>query len=161
MNITKENYEHMKAFSEALQVEIAQFENQKAEPAERAWPMSVADLPEDENFFFIKDGKIEMNDGSWPKDDCDFATETDAKSALAFAQLSRLIRHINGGWEPDFKLSGIKYSIYTDRCEINTAGCEFRPALPRCLYFKNEEDAQRSIETHRQLWLDYFQVDEQ
>ena len=159
--INKENLQHWKTFAESLAKEIAEFENQQAAPVDD-WPMTVDDLPQNENFWFIKDGEIEMNDGTWPNDIADLDTGKDAKSALAFAQLSRLIRHVNRGWEPDFENREKKYTV---RLNADTGGMyadfQFLHDAPKCIFFKNQEDAERSIETWRELWLQYFQVDEQ
>jgi len=163
MNITKENLEHMEAFSQALQVEIEQFKAQNAAPV-GDWPMSVEDLPEPDHYYMIDCGEVRYMD-SHGCDSTDFATEADAKSALAFAQLSRLIRHINKGWEPDWNNKQYCYRVVFDHSKDFKNLCVFSAShvseIPDCLIFRNGEEAERSIETHRPLWLDYFQVDEQ
>ncbi len=152
INITEENYEQIKKA-------LTEFEQQSKEVS-NDWPMTVNDLPENENFWFIKDGEIEMNDGTWPNDAGDFYTEKDAQSALAFAKLSRLIRHINKGWLPDWKNTEqpkwfIQYSEGIG--ELTKYQTSVTNGRPDCLYFSSAEDAERSIETHKELWLQYFQ----
>jgi len=163
--INKENLEHWKNFASDLVKEIAQFKAQNTAPV-NDWPMSVNDLPENENLWWT-DNKGRVKQNKITQQNCaetEYATEADAKSALAFAQLSRLIRHINKGWEPDFvpnnvAITAIKYSYEDKKLHV----CQWRCDLyfPHCLYFKSISDAERSRKTHRSLWLQYFQVDEQ
>ena len=164
IEINNENYAAILAFSTAIRQSLTEFENQNAAPVDD-WPMTVRDLPENiANFFSLDDGLIVERDGQeYRFDSTDFSTGKDAKSAHAFAQLSRLIRHVNGGWEPDW-LSDHQYKFGVFfRTNPNKLDCKefWSGRLPTCLYFRHIKDAERSIETWRQLWLDYFQVDEQ
>ena len=162
--INKENLEHWKNFAESLAKEIAEFENQQAAPIDD-WPMTVEDLPKRKCFSFINEfGDVHNRDSH---SECahvngQYDSEKDEKSAYAFSILSRLIRHVNNGWEPDWEnQEERKFSILHQFGRLETAPRLSWSECPGCLIFKNREDAERSIETWRQLWLDYFQVDEQ
>ena len=162
--INKENLQHFKNVAESLAKEIAEFENQNAAPVDD-WPMSIDDLPKRKCFSFINEfGDVQNRDSH---SECahvngQYDSEKDAKSAYAFSILSRLIRHVNKGWEPNFENRERKYTV---RLNADTGGMyadfQYLHDAPKCIFFKNKEDAERSIETWRQLWLDYFQVDEQ
>lgn len=154
--ITNENLQHFKNVAVSLAKEIYEFENQQAAQVDD-WPMAVDDLP--------KDGSKPLwsiANETQRAQDVHFDKYADSRSANAFAQLSRLIRHVNKGWEPDFtNHSQNKFTVVFNGADIYIDEIWAYSFLPKCLHFKNKSDAERSIETWRQLWLDYFQADEQ
>ena len=154
INITEENYEQIKKA-------LSEFEQQPKQAADN-WPMSVKDLDvANADFFSLDDGFIIKRNGyEYRFDSTDFDTERDAQSAHAFAQLSRMIRYINKGWLPDWKNTDqrkwfIQYSEGIG--ELTKYQTSVTNGRPDCLYFANEEDAERSMETHKELWLQYLQ----
>ncbi len=86
-----------------------------------------------------------------------FPTEKHAKSALAFAQLSQLAARVNGDWIPD----------WDDMCEnkyvVQHVGgllkVQYYGTLVHHIVFKTKELAEKSLQYHRQLWLDYYMID--
>jgi hypothetical protein len=75
-----------------------------------------------------------------------FATVRQAEAAIAFAQLSQLMKHVNGEWKPDWTIDDAKYIIYRTGNDI-TKGRSFQayyflsfPTYDSCdKFFKNHE----------------------
>lgn len=115
------------------------------------WPMTVGDLDNDRAFYTLG------IDGNRP-DKVFFNSLEDARTAIAFAKLSRLVWHINKGWRPDWGNTSqfcVSYNDHNKNLEVlDFSHFQF---LPNCLYFASEEDAERSMETHKELWLQYLQ----
>lgn len=98
---------------------------------------------------------------TFENDACDrnrniFPTEKHTKSALAFAQLSQLAARINGDWIPDWTVYESKYVIYPSRNNLEISYHTFSKTL---IVFKTRELAEKSLQHHRQLWLDYYMID--
>jgi len=166
--INDQNYQSAKYILSQLQAAVLHFENQHQAPADD-WPMSIDDLPKRQFFWYINnlgDAKKADVSGKCCHTPGQYDSEADAKSAVAFSELSRLIRHINKGWVPDWaNTKEEKHFVQFllgpyERPQIAGYATQFNKGRPDCLFFKNKEDRDRSIETHRQLWLDYFQVTE-
>jgi hypothetical protein len=85
-----------------------------------------------------------------------FAIEKQAKSSLAFAQLSQLISVMNGDWVPDWEAETYKYTVerFKDGLRYTTLYNRFYH-----LVFQTEEMAKFSLEHHNQLWKDYWMID--
>ena len=158
MNITKENAPAMRELAHAILAECNTVEA-PAVVAASDWPMTAKGLP-NEGLLYISNRGLIINLSAESKvDGNEFAAEADAKSALAFSQLSRLVRHINGGWWPDFTDSEDKYSVSINSDKLTKDCWQSCCLLPACLYFKNREDRDRSMTDHRELWEQYFQKD--
>lgn len=88
-----------------------------------------------------------------------FHTESQAKSALAYAQLSQLVAKMNGNWQPDFKDGNRQKKFYImrlgDKLETQWFHCNYYP-----LVFKNESDRDFSLEHHASLWNQFYQIEE-
>ena len=88
-----------------------------------------------------------------------FVSEKQAKSALAYAQLSQIVAKMNDGWIPDWNNDEQnKYTIHyahDKQCLRTNVWCESMQAQ---LYFKTEEMANFSIKYHESLWLQYFMI---
>lgn len=84
-----------------------------------------------------------------------FKTKAQAKSALAFAQLSHIVAKYNEGkkfGDVVFCVRRGPIGLYTDAIhEIYVVS-----QLP----FATQQDAQISMEVNRQLWLDYWMIEE-
>ena len=85
-----------------------------------------------------------------------FKTEKQVKSALAFAQLSQLVAEMNGDWTPDWGKDGqIKYGIMRQNNEL----IRFEASYTfRHLCFKSKELRNFSLENHRNLWEQYWEL---
>lgn len=85
-----------------------------------------------------------------------FKTEKQVKSALAFAQLSQLVAEMNGDWTPDWGKNGqIKYGIMRQNNEL----IRFEASYTfRHLCFKSKELRNFSLENHRTLWEQYWEL---
>lgn len=81
-----------------------------------------------------------------------FKTEAQAKSALAFAQLSHIVAKYNEGKES----SGDVYVVYFEFSSGLWVGGVSLTA--HHLTFYTKRDAQVSIEVNRELWNDYWMI---
>ena len=82
-----------------------------------------------------------------------FATENQARSALAMSQLSQLMKHVNRDWKPDWSDDGIKYTIEFIGNRINTSWLK---SCANFLSFPTEKIRDQFLEDHRSLIEDYF-----
>jgi hypothetical protein len=92
-----------------------------------------------------------------------FATEQQAKSVLAFAQLTQLHKAMideynrfnDCEWKPDWTkiISKFLVSRFEDYLKVGICYCEFAP-----LVFPTEELAEFSLEYHRELWENYYEI---
>jgi len=85
-----------------------------------------------------------------------FATEKQAKSALAFAQLTQLAAKVNGDWIPDWTNSSRKYIVF---CQGNELQVDYNFKYKHKISFKTQELAEKSLKYHEQLWKDYYMID--
>ena len=85
-----------------------------------------------------------------------FKTEAQAKSALAFAQLSHIVADANGDWVADwFDQRQNKYVVELSRNNlISTYYCSTKQLLP----MKSEEIADACLEKHRTLWENFWMI---
>lgn len=86
-----------------------------------------------------------------------FPTKKHAKSALAFAQLSQLAARVNGDWIPDWDNSyEYKYLVQHVGGHLSV---QYYETLVHHIAFKTKELAEKSLQHHKQLWLDYYMID--
>lgn len=85
-----------------------------------------------------------------------FVSEKQAKSALAFAQLSQLAHRMNDGWEPDWENNDER------KFTVHCVGGLFRISIwfkDHChIAFKTEEIAKFSLQNHCELWKQYWMI---
>lgn len=83
-----------------------------------------------------------------------FKTEAQAKSALAFAQLSHIVAKYNEGKERDAITYKIRPSVKIgEQLEVADNIIFYH------LMFYYISDAETSLEVNRQLWLDYWMIE--
>lgn len=85
-----------------------------------------------------------------------FASEKEAKSALAMAQLSQLMKVYRNGWEPDWKDNSWKYVIERYQDKINK---DTNTSLYTYLSFPESELRDKFLENFRDLIEDYFMIE--
>jgi hypothetical protein len=85
-----------------------------------------------------------------------FKTEKQAKSALAYAQLTQLMAEANGDWEPDWN-SGFqkKYAIVRSRNLLVTDKFTYTYEF---LNFKSKKIAEQFLCDHRDLIKEFYQI---
>lgn len=89
--------------------------------------------------------------------DLTFATKKQAKSTLAKAQLSQLMKVYNDGWEPDWEnVSQSKYVIYSNACKLQTG---VRYTIYNFLTFKNKDTTELFLKNFEPLIKQYFELD--
>lgn len=85
-----------------------------------------------------------------------FAKKTQAEGVLAMAQLSQLMKDVNGDWTPDWRDSNkLKYTIEFLQGKIDK---DYRGHLAQFLAFPTEEIRDKFAEDHRELILEYFKI---
>lgn len=84
-----------------------------------------------------------------------FAKNTQAEGVLAMAQLSQLMKHINGGWEPDWSSHEPKNTIY---CHKSGAWAISVTKTPSFLCFKDWKIAKQFLEDHKNLLNEYAKI---
>ena len=87
-----------------------------------------------------------------------FKTEKQAKSALAYAQLTQLMAlpEYNGDWVPDWESSSDKFVIIRVRNRIDT---DYYSLLHQHISFKSEEIRDKLLENNLDLLKEYFELD--
>jgi hypothetical protein len=85
-----------------------------------------------------------------------FATEKQAKSALAMAQLSQLMKIYNDGWEPDWNDLSIKYTL--SRVGNNIVNGVYAQYY-NFLTFPNKEIRTEFLKNFEPLIKEYFMID--
>lgn len=122
------------------------------------YPKSWNDIKKIDGFYITEDSSIysAKNVNILYINNNIFATQKQAKSALAFAQLSQLAKEMNGDWTPDWSTSNTKYSINRNSLAlyINSWSATFH-----LIVFKTKEMAEFSLKHHEQLWKDYYELD--
>ena len=87
-----------------------------------------------------------------------YKTEKQAKSALAYAQLTQLMAlpEYNGDWVPDWNNDCIKYTI--ERWINKLASCSRRHSFAN-IFFKSVEIRDKFFENNYDLLKEYFELD--
>jgi len=162
MYITKENVQQFENTANFILKAVEQFksDNNKAiiEPAPaRVFPEKLEDLPDGGYYPFV----YSMGGIGQPKGESlirydNYPTEKAAVSARAFAVLSHLIHYINDGWEAALDGTQEHYAILFWDGTTNVSNATITYYYPKNLYFKNRDDAEKSMQVHRKLWIEFF-----
>ncbi len=125
---------------------------------EPSYPKSWNDLERLDGFFIDDASNINNLDDFKTYNDTKniFATRKQAKSALAFAQLSQLAKEMNGDWVANWDDNNIKFVIArsSEKLYIEQWCAKFYSIV-----FKTKEMAEFSLKHHEQLWKDYYELD--
>jgi len=87
-----------------------------------------------------------------------FHTELQAKSVLAYAQLSQLVAKMNGNWQPNFNDSTTPKWLIVRWGNDLTKEVKYFGYSHLC--FKNKSDMEFSFEYHKSLWKQFYQIEE-
>lgn len=122
-------------------------------------PKTWESLDQISGYWITEDASLQWADRVFPSHKCSqmiYSNDKQAKSALAFAQLSQLAKVINNGWESswDGEMEGwtVEYHTTKKLC------VDVYWWKKHHIVFKTEELANWSLEHHRQLWEDYWMV---
>ena len=125
------------------------------EKVEDEWPESWKDLGEIDGWWIGFKGRIKLavKYDSNVMNTMIFATKNQVRSALAMAQLSQLMKRVNGDWKADWEDGKIKGVIFFKKniimASVAMTGAEF-------LAFPTEEIAQKFLDKYRDLIEKYF-----
>jgi hypothetical protein len=117
------------------------------------WPKTWEELGKKRGFFIDNYSVIYPTDSLIYKNI--FATQQQAESALAFAQLSQLHKAIVGDWVPDWSELTNKYVIQRVKNELEVAFYSYDYSH---LAFQTREQAEFSLTHHRSLWEKYWML---
>jgi hypothetical protein len=85
-----------------------------------------------------------------------YATDKQALSSIAFAQLSQLVADMNGDWNYSWsKEPCLKYTIVRHRDELHLEDCR---KYFKHLCFEKKEDAEFSLLHHKKLWEQMYEL---
>lgn len=85
-----------------------------------------------------------------------FATKEQAEGVLAMAQLSQLMKRVNGDWKPDWKDDKtLKYTISYEKGKIE---CSARYGMSVFLAFPTEEIRDQFAKDHEDLIKEFFKI---
>ena len=120
----------------------------------RSWEDAFSD-----NGFVYHDSKVKIVSvitshlGACPMTKHWFRTKAQAKSALAFAQLSHIVADANNRMSRIH--DGYWHVVYQDEGRLSVLSNYTEPLL---IGMKTHEMAKECISKHYQLWLDYFMI---
>ncbi len=126
---------------------------------EPSYPKSFKDIGKIDGYFIEINALIvdiyNLNSNKFANKNV-FATEKQAKSALAFAQLSQLAKEMNGDWIANWDNNNVKFVIVrsSEKLYIEQWCAKFYSIV-----FKTKEMAEFSLKHHEQLWKDYYELD--
>lgn len=132
----------------------------KEELAKKSLPKSWKELKNVQGYRITAEGHTAVADADCTKElrMGRFATEKQAKSALAMAQLGQLMAVYNDGWEPDWvNTSQNKFSIHLERGKIETYGGNWY--THKFLTFKTAEIRKEFLLNFWPLIKEYFMID--
>lgn len=147
---------------EFKEMALSAFTEAELKPIRNEWKSKIFGKKSDGYYIFnSKIKRVEMPNTSPVKSgDMDiFKTEKQAKSALAYAQLTQLMAlpEYNGDWVPDWKnRTQLKHCIEMD--SMNIVSVTFYTAYSK-LSFKTIEIRNRFLENNLDLLKEYFELD--
>ena len=112
-----------------------------------------------QGFYIGNDGEVYMEDSiANYSEKGTYKTEKQAKSALAYAQLTQLMAlpEYNGDWVPDWDSSSDKFIIIRVRNGIDT---DYYSLSHHHISFKSAEIRDRFLENNLDLLKEYFELD--
>ena len=127
-------------------------------------PKSWEELKDIEGWFIGINGRVYEEDSKYKERNV-FSTEKQAKSALAFAQLSQLVKALNGDWEYEWTGKNLydngKHNpnkLWTVIRATNNLEVNFKTTHFCHLVFKTKELAEFSLLNHKELWEQYYEL---
>ena len=154
IELTIEQAREMLGKDEAMDALIrANFTEQELKPRVKGWE----DLGQIEGWYvdsLSKLGRSHLIDATFKNKNI-FAKKTQAEGVLAMAQLSQLMKDVNGDWSPDWCDGDYKYCIEFLSKEISFSACN---SFAQFLIFPTEEIRDKFAEDHKELILEYFKI---
>ena len=144
---------------EFKEIALSAFTESELNPIRNEWESKI--LGKDIDGFYISSLSyvVQFNNNCAKRDKSTFKTEKQAKSALAYAQLTQLMAlpEYNGDWVPDWKNgTQLKHCIKMD--SMNIVYATFSTAYSK-LSFKTAEIRNRFLKNNYDLLKQYFELD--
>lgn len=134
------------------------FTEAELNPIRNEWESKI--LGKDIGGFYISSLScvVQFNNNCAKRDRATFKTEKQAKSALAYAQLTQLMAlpEYNGDWVPDWSDDELKYIIRLYGSGLDT---DYYSNTHHHISFKSEEIRDKFIENNLDLLKEYFGLD--
>ena len=143
---------------EFKEMALSAFTDAELNPVRNEWESKI--LGKDIDGFYISSLSyvIQFKNNCSKRDNATFKTEKQAKSALAYAQLTQLMAlpEYNGDWVPDWTDDNTKFIIR--RCG-NTIAFDFYTKTYYSIAFKTPEIRDRFMKNNYDLLKEYFELD--
>ena len=143
---------------EFKEMALSVFTEAELNPVRNEWESKI--LGKDIDGFYISSLScvVRFNNNCAKRDNATFKTEKQAKSALAYAQLTQLMAlpEYNGDWVPDWSDDEFKYVVgrYSGDIKINRYSKIYYP-----ISFKSSEIRDKFLENNLDLLKEYFELD--
>ena len=143
---------------EFKEIALSAFTEAELNPIRNEWESKI--LGKDIDGFYISSLSyvVQFKKNCSKKDNATFKTEKQAKSALAYAQLTQLMAlpEYNGDWVPDWSDEDIKFII---RRYGNVIDADYYSNTHHPISFKSAEIRDKFLENNLDLLKEYFELD--
>ena len=143
---------------EFKEIALSAFTEAELNPIRNEWESKI--LGKDIDGFYISSLSyvVQFNNNCAKGDNATFKTEKQAKSALAYAQLTQLMAlpEYNGDWVPDWNDEDIKFII---RRYGNVIDVDYYSNIYHHISFKSEKIRDKFLENNYDLLKEYFELD--
>ena len=144
---------------EFKEMALSAYSEAELNPVKNEWESKVIDYgTKFISGWYLGDDYVYKETNEENTDRSTFKTEKQAKSALAYAQLTQLMAlpEYNGDWVPDWSDGDVKYIIRRYRSSINL---DYYTNTHHFLAFKSEEIRNKFHENNLDLLKEYFELD--
>lgn len=143
---------------EFKEMALSAFTEAELNPIRNEWESKI--YRKDIDGFYISSLSyvVQLKNNCSKSDKATFKTENQAKSALAYAQLTQLMAlpEYNGDWVPDWSDGDTKFVIR--RC-VNTIDVDYYTNTQHFIAFKSREIRDKFYENNYDLLKEYFELD--
>ena len=143
---------------EFKEMALSAFTEAELNPIRNEWESKI--LGKDIDGFYVSSLSyvIQLKNNCSKSDKATFKTEKQAKSALAYAQLTQLMAlpEYNGDWVPDWEDDDVKFIIRKYR---STISLDLYTNMHHFLSFKTEKIRDKFYENNYDLLKEYFELD--
>ena len=106
--------------------------------------------------YITNDSRIEIANSISIEDNKNvFATKQQAESMLAYAQLTQLMKQVNGDWEPDWSSNAKKYVI---ECYGGKLNVDWYNTTFNFIVFPTKEIRDEFLINHRELLKTFYMI---
>ena len=143
---------------EFKEMALSAFTEAELNPIRNEWESKILGKDIDGYYISSLSYVVQFNNNCAKRDSATFKTEKQAKSALAYAQLTQLMAlpEYNGDWVPDWRNDELKYIIRRYGTGIDTG---YYSNIHHHISFKSEKIRDKFLENNLDLLKEYFELD--